>query len=341
MQEVFDYTSQDTFELENKKLFDRFYHFGAHRSELASVNDFRRITAGGRDVVLFNDNNTIIAFENRCPHRGCQLLKDSNGNGELLCPYHGWRFGEKKCIIPNRKSFKEADIESINLSFYSIEFCGDFLFFSPHPSTSLQTQLGSFWNLLEMISHDITEKIDDNNHPFNANWKISLENALENYHVSTVHPHSLGLLLPSDGKVTYEGKNSLWESSIGNQKIQNKLLKVQPLFQNTYRNENYFSLYLFPFSMLSSTYGYSYAFQHFFPKSPTETLFSSRTYATRTDYTDFFTGVAALNRQIFSEDADICQRVQAASATETSFVYNQQEQRIEIFHTFYKEALYS
>jgi len=333
-----DYRTQSTHDKECEALFERFYHFGAHRSELSKPNDFRRIQAGGHNIVLYNDNGNIIAFENSCPHRGCSLITEAHGSKELLCPYHGWRFGERKCIVPNRKLFNEDEINSAALRTYTIDLCGNFIFFSPVPSATLREQLGSFWELLETVSHDVSHLIDDNGQPFSANWKISLENALENYHVSSVHPTSLGTLEPTDGTVTFDKTNSLWESPLGNTKVHTKLSKLHTLFDNKYRNECYFSLYLFPFSMISSTFGYSYAFQNFYPKTPTETAFSSRTYATQTEYTSFFDNVAQLNRQIFAEDARICQLVQMGTALGAPYIYNRQEKRILAFHQHY-EAL--
>lgn len=331
-----DYTTPLTYEKECKALFEHFYHFGVHRCELAKPNDFRRVQAGGHDIILYNDHGTIIAFENSCPHRGCLLIQDSHGSQELLCPYHGWRFGEGKCIVPNRKLFNEEEITSAALSTYKIDYCGNFIFFSPAPSATLREQLGFFWDMLETISLDITHLIDDNNQPFSANWKISLENALENYHVSSVHPTSLGALVPTDGTVIFDKTNSLWESPLGNMKVHTKLSKLHTLFDNKYRNECYFSLYLFPFSMISSTFGYSYAFQNFYPKTPTETAFSSRTYATQTEYTSFFDNVAQLNRQIFAEDARICELVQKGTALSAHYIYNTQEKRILAFHQHYE-----
>lgn len=331
-----DYHTPSTHDKECQTLFEHFYHFGAHRSELTQPNDFRRIQAGEHDIVLYNDNGTVIAFENSCPHRGCLLISEPHGSQELLCPYHGWRFGKGTCIVPNRKLFNEDEINAAALRTYALEWCGDFIFFSPAPSKTLEEQLGSFWNMLETISYDISNLIDDNNQPFSSNWKISLENALENYHVSSVHPTSLGTLEPTDGTVIFDNTNSLWESPLGNTKVHTKLSKLHTLFDNTYHNECYFSLYLFPFSMISSTFGYSYAFQNFYPNTPTTTAFSSRTYATRTEYTAFFEDVAELNRQIFSEDAHICHLVQLGTALSAPYIYNRQEKRILAFHRHYE-----
>lgn len=334
MKKVFDYTSQETLQIENARLFDRYFHFGAHESELSNHGDFIRIRAGGHDIILYNDDGNIISFENRCPHRGCILISSASGTCEILCPYHGWKFKENQAIIPNKNRFE--NLQNPGLYHHTIEKCGQFVFFSPSPCITLQEQLGQFWDILETISRDVTCKINDNLQPFLSNWKISLENALENYHVNSVHPNSLGILQPSDGEVIYNGLNSLWISKIQNEKIALRLQKLHLLFNNKYQNENYFSLYLFPFSMISSTYGYSYAFQTFFPKSSSETAFLSRTYATKTEYMEFYESVTTLNHQIFAEDANICNLMQEATLNHYPVHYNSQEERIVVFHKHYE-----
>jgi phenylpropionate dioxygenase-like ring-hydroxylating dioxygenase large terminal subunit len=342
MQYVFDYTSLETLNIENEKLFDNFFHFGAHKSELSKPNSFIRIEASKKDIILINDNRVIRAFENTCPHRGCRLIDKTEGNEPVICPYHGWQFCEGKTIIPSRKDFDASSINDISLNYYSIEFCGDFIFFSPSPSMTLREQLGIFWDDLESMSYSIHQKIDSNPQPFNANWKISVENAIESYHVAKIHSETLEPLSLDTSDIRYDMNNSFLVAPIGNTKIAKKLESIGNLFNYDYKNNNYFSLYIFPFSMISSTYGYSYAFQTFFPATPSITQFLSRTYSTKTNYPDFFKGIVDINRQIFIEDANICELTQNGSATRLDnrkYVYSINEARIIHFHQCYTKAI--
>lgn len=343
MENVFDYTSKETFDLENRNLFDPFFHFGAHQSELSNFGDFIQINAAEKDILLINDHGIIKAFENSCPHRGCRLIDQQVGNVEkVICPYHGWQFQEGKVFIPSLKDFENAAIEAVTLHYYSVELCGNFIFFSPNPQHSLKEQIGIFWDDLEMMSYSIDQKIDQNPQPFEANWKISLENAIESYHVSKIHAKTLEPLLLDTRDIRYDANNSFLVAPIGNAKITKKLLQSNELFQRKYINNNYFSLYLFPYSMISSTYGYSYAFQTFFPKAPTSTAFINHTYSTRTDYPDLLNGSVAINHKIFIEDAYICALTQQGASTRTEqkdYIYSKNEARIIHFHHSYHKAL--
>lgn len=47
----------------------------------------------GERVVLFRGRDGVGALLDRCPHRGVALSLGSVVDGELQCPFHGWRFG--------------------------------------------------------------------------------------------------------------------------------------------------------------------------------------------------------------------------------------------------------
>ena len=47
----------------------------------------------GQDLVLWRpEGGAAVAFADQCPHRGARLSLGFVRDGELQCPYHGWRF---------------------------------------------------------------------------------------------------------------------------------------------------------------------------------------------------------------------------------------------------------
>lgn len=46
----------------------------------------------GKNIVLWRNQKGITAAPNMCPHRGARLSEGNIVNGDLECPYHGWRF---------------------------------------------------------------------------------------------------------------------------------------------------------------------------------------------------------------------------------------------------------
>jgi len=339
MNKVNNYISTSIHEKEVEELFNPFYHFAAHRSELIENNSFVKLKVARKSIILWNDDGLVRAFENACPHRGCEIITEESGKAKMVCPYHLWSF-RKGQTFPTQKEFKSLSQEELSLTYYTVEECGDFFFFSPRPKNSLKKQLGEFYGDLEGISKSITEKIDTNNEGFNCNWKLSVENALETYHVKGIHSDTLGMLKLSDIDNKKSVRNDVMTARIGNAKIKKNLERIKKNFDIIYQNDSYFSFYIFPFGMLSSTYGLSYSYQNFFPETVDKTAFMSRVYRVKTNLDSFYDGVVEINRKIFREDSDICGAVQRASYSHNdNFFFGIEETRIVDFHHNYNSLM--
>ena len=70
----------------------RYWHPLATEAELARGKPLAR-TLLGVPLVLFRDaSGQVAALHDRCPHRHAPLSGGRVRNGEVECPYHGWRF---------------------------------------------------------------------------------------------------------------------------------------------------------------------------------------------------------------------------------------------------------
>lgn len=48
----------------------------------------------GRSLVTFAGANGPVVLHDRCPHRGMPLSAGRIKGGQIVCPYHGWTFGD-------------------------------------------------------------------------------------------------------------------------------------------------------------------------------------------------------------------------------------------------------
>ena len=292
------------------------WHLVAHRSEVARSQAFVRLKWALGDLVVFNDEGQILAFDNQCPHRGTRLFLDDAGCAPALCPYHGWSYRGGRVRIPLRETVPAAEADSARLNAYRTAWCGDFLFVGVEPRQDLDSQLGSLAEPLAAISRDIAARADFNSFDFECDWRVAVENALEGYHVNLVHPDTLAPLGLRNHQDSYSGLNSIYRAEIGEGRITRALERLGKYFAIQAGYPGYISLFVFPFAMVSSTFGYSYALQNFFPSGqPHRTHFSSRMLAAATTegsegVTGPFLGSAAeVNRKVFDEDHAICRRV--------------------------------
>lgn len=304
------------------QLFKKYWHLVCHRSELPVDGDFLKFKTPIGDLVIFNDAGEYVAFDNRCRHRGTLIYHGDFGNQANTCKYHGWTYRSGKLIIPSIEQFKNCNIEKVDLNKYKLDWCGDFIFVGIEPSKDLYSQLDGTSEYIENISFNICKRTDLSAYEYECPWPLALENALEPYHIDMVHPGTLATLKLDDGINMFYGSNSVWQAPIGSPRIEKQLEKLGSYFNIDYAYKGYMSIFMFPFTMISSTFGYSYSLQNFFPSQTKDdrTNFMSRLLAcnlrderARSITEPFLDSSAKVNRQVFEEDHAICKIMPADS----------------------------
>jgi len=323
-----------------KQLFTKYWHMVCHRTELPNSGDFLKFKTPIGDVVIFNDAGDYVAFDNRCAHRGALIYHADFGNQANTCKYHGWTFSAGKLIIPSVEQFKRCKIENASLKRYKLDWCGDFLFVGIAPVHDLYLQLDGVAEYIENISFNINGRLDLSAYEYECAWPLALENALEPYHIGMVHPGTLAALKLEDGSNIFHGSNSIWQAPVGDARIKKQLEKLAPYFNIDYSYQGYMSIFMFPFTMISSTYGYSYSLQNFFPSRDRNdrTNFMSRLLKcnARDEHAQniiqpFLESSARVNRQVFEEDHSVCKIMPADSWSPEPLEFIS-EQEIKIAH---------
>jgi phenylpropionate dioxygenase-like ring-hydroxylating dioxygenase large terminal subunit len=341
---------QRGFEMElGTKLFQKYWHMVCHRNELPNDGDFLRFKTPIGDVVIFNDGGDYVAFDNRCAHRGALIYSTDFGNQANTCKYHGWAFKSGQLIIPAVEKFKGSSINKADFNRYKLDWCGDFLFVGITPQSDLYAQLDGLAQYVENISFNINGRLDASAYEYECSWPLALENALEPYHIGMVHPETLANLKLEDGVNIFYGANSVWQAPLGDERIKKQLSRLGSFFNIDYAYEGYISIFMFPFTMISSTFGYSYSLQNFFPHKTRHdrTNFMSRllTCHVRDDHAQkivqpFFDSSAKLNRMIFEEDHSICKIMPTDSWSPEPLLYmSEQEVKIAHFREMCRAAL--
>jgi len=303
-------------------VFRDYWHLICHRNELPQPGDYLRLQTVLGDLVVFNDAGDLVAFDNLCPHRGARMFGGTEGNQPATCRYHGWSYNHGRMVIPLTEDFGGCATHTAQINKYKVDWCGDFLFVGVTPRQALYDQLGGTAEVLENISFNISGRFDFNSYEYQSYWAVAVENALEPYHIGMVHPETLGTLHLEAGRNEYHGQNSIWYAPVGNQRLNKQLRLLKKQFAIDYGYEGYMSVYLFPFTMISSTYGYSYSLQHFFPSARNDETahFSSRLLLAHAAseqgqkiIAPLFSSTAQVNRKVFAEDHEVCQLVPRTS----------------------------
>ena len=191
------YTSQDVFEAEMRDVFPSSWVLVAELDEIATPGAFVTTMIGHEPVLIVRDNaGSLNAFANVCPHRGTTIAAGMGNCGTgFECPYHGWTFSPDGALasIPNRKGFNnQVREDQLSLQSLRLETWERFIFVNIDESApALNSYLEAIPALL--AQHAISDlsstvHIDD---IVDVNWKLLVDNALDDYHLPVVHADSL------------------------------------------------------------------------------------------------------------------------------------------------------
>ena len=330
-----------------------FWHLVCHRSSVAAHGSYLRVQLGKYDLFVHNHKGQLSCYVNKCPHRSSRIVDSVSGKSSLQCPYHGWSFQPFRTAVPRSETFDESprDPREAFLDQWFLEDHSGFIFVALKPLFPLIEQIGKDSSLLlERIGSSLQDCHSSQVIHYDASWMLAVENALEPYHVSKVHPKSLGTVGLDDGVDTLWDWSSLWHASSANARIS----RVSTLIKNCVdlRDQigGYLSLYIFPFSMLSSTESLSFALQLYQPSLSCE---NASTSLVTTLYTPsivnermrdsveaFYRSTAEMNFKIFEEDARISSLVYPDSwSIEPLTYFSTLELKINHFRDCCKKAL--
>lgn len=279
------YCSESYFRLEIQKLFLPTWQFVAAKSELPNDGDFVTLELFGRPLLLRNSGGKFLAYENICSHRHCLLTDDSCGNQpKLRCQYHGWEFDDegRTAKIPEAKCFRPWDRDNSRLNTFRVENCGDLLFVSFSPDVpSLREWLSPFFEETERaFSSPMWKMTGIWEYDCQSNWKVPVENTLESYHVTALHPKFFGHVLPSEDNMQhllehrYTGLTFTAASTMEmHQARLNRWLGGEPTYKYLHRH-------IHPNTVLVSTDTINYALMYV-PTSPTTVRIRMRFFAIR------------------------------------------------------------
>lgn len=303
--------------LQKKSNQENSWHFLCHKSEISKNGNYVNTPFFDKEIFVLNEKKSINVYENLCMHRGSKLVDSPSGKWDGRCPYHGVCYVKGNPINLEEKGLQRSK-ERISLNKFKIGEVGDFIFFTEFSNNdSIENFLGdTTFNHLKNISLNIDELISDSNYTYDCRWEVAIENALEPLHLEDIHPETLNTL-DLGPSMNQEFENSIiFDHELNNQQMKKGLEKMKFFFKHSF-NETYQSTYIFPYFFVSTTYGFSFSIQTFFPSNDVfKTNFRSRIYTSKLNdgvkkgvLKSFFDSSIEINKKIFKEDASICSRI--------------------------------
>ena len=190
------YTSEAFYEREIERMFKHNWNFIGREDELPQPGDYIALDLFGEGIFIVRDKaGRLGAFANTCRHRGTKLLQGRGRRSAIVCPYHSWTFALSGELVAaaGMERTEGFDKRNYGLIPLRLETWEGFVFINfDERADTLRDYLG---NLPEYLaSHSLRDMVCVRRKEYDlaCNWKIYLENAMEEYHTPTVHKLSIG-----------------------------------------------------------------------------------------------------------------------------------------------------
>ena len=191
------YTSDAFYRREVDTILTRSWHLVGRADEIPNPGDYRVFDLCGRSaIVIRGADGGIRALANTCRHRGTRLLDDSGHCRAIVCPYHAWTYGLDGALSGCRGMEKTRgfDREANGLAPVRLGLWAGFIFvcFSDD-CAGLDAWLGDLPEQFDSYRFETFELVRRKHYDLGCNWKLYIENAMEDYHTATVHRQSIGV----------------------------------------------------------------------------------------------------------------------------------------------------
>ena len=208
------YASPEVFAWEQRHFTEGSWVCVGRATDLERPGDQRALRIGSISMLLVRTGaGQLRGFYNVCRHRGHELLEPGTGRSGrgIKCPYHGWVYGlDGDCRATPRFGSDDLDRAEFPLVPVRVEEWHGWVFVNVSgDAPPLAEHLG---NLDAVVADHRAERLvalASHEYEVAANWKIVIENYLECYHCSSIHPE-LCKVTPPESDVQFPGASGVW-----------------------------------------------------------------------------------------------------------------------------------
>jgi Rieske 2Fe-2S family protein len=208
------YASPEVFAWEQRHFTEGSWVCVGRATDLERPGDQRALRIGSISMLLVRTGaGQLRGFYNVCRHRGHELLEPgtSRGGRGIKCPYHGWVYGlDGDCRATPRFGSDDLDRAEFPLVPVRVEEWHGWVFVNVSgDAPPLAEHLGNLEAVVADYRAERLVALASHEYEVAANWKIVIENYLECYHCSSIHPE-LCKVTPPESDVQFPGASGVW-----------------------------------------------------------------------------------------------------------------------------------
>ena len=171
------------------------WNFIGRADRIPNAGDYFTIEFAGVPVIVMRGSDgEVRAFANTCRHRGALLLEGEGNCRAIRCPYHSWTYDidGKLIVAPEMDATSGFDPAEWHLTPIRLESWAGFIFINfDDTAPPLMQYLGDLPQKLASYRFEDMVCVRRKEYVLDCNWKIYVENAMEAYHIATVHRSTL------------------------------------------------------------------------------------------------------------------------------------------------------
>ena len=202
------YINDEVFDLEIQHLFRNTWVYVGHASQVPNKGDYYTTTIANQPLIMVrHSDDSIKILENRCAHRGVELVAQTHGNTgrTFSCPYHAWTYKTDGSLIgiPVKEGYNNTGFEKSSATkglqtIKNVCIYRDFVFVRlADEGLSFDEFFGeSLTSIDNMVDRSPEGRLEVVGNPLrymnNCNWKMLVENQTDSFHPMIVHYSSAG-----------------------------------------------------------------------------------------------------------------------------------------------------
>ncbi|WP_250032988.1 aromatic ring-hydroxylating oxygenase subunit alpha [Paractinoplanes maris] len=201
------YTDPSIFAREQEAIFESMWFCAVRGDDVGVPGRFRTVEVGRESVLVTRAaDGRARAFLNVCRHRGARLCVEEAGQVKrtFKCTYHAWAYGLDGTLVAAPNLVKMPDVDRVEYGLRTVhvrEWLGyvwvcladDPPSFEQEVMAACAERLGDL-DAIDRYGLDGLEVGRRLRYDVAANWKLIIENFMECYHCSTIHPELVHVL---------------------------------------------------------------------------------------------------------------------------------------------------
>ncbi len=194
------YIDEGYLQLEEQLIFRDSWMCLGRADEIPAVGDYFTSSLLSEPlVVVRSDPSTVSVYANVCQHRAMQVANGAGNTRQFVCPYHAWTYALDGKLRSAPLMEDKASLKGCRLPVIRSECWGGFIFATLNEAAeSLESQLSELQEAIEHYQMEGMHHISCFHETWDCNWKSLIENFMDGYHLSVVHPQTLRPLTPTN-----------------------------------------------------------------------------------------------------------------------------------------------